>query len=731
MAVFSARTSLAALCLAILAFFAAGGEAKSPAPTIVFGGDLNYPPYEWREKSKAKGFLIDVEDALGRAGGGVVKHRLASWPQTISALKAGDVDVVPMFISDERQESFWFSRPLFFAHHAIFTAADPGAVTDASQLYSWRVAVEDSSFAHERLKDAQLKRPLVLTGNTEEALLALAEDRADYAVLAEGPAARLISADDLSLSRVGAPFWPREYAFAVRRDRTEMIAWVEQNLDKVIATGEFQRIQAHWQHALNGPPDTASQKAIESWKLIAGAAFALLFLVLTLSVRAFNKERSRRATAEQEAIYLAGYDSASGLPRRRGFELEIDRLLASAGTRQLKLIVIRADAIRQGERKLSPGQSAHAQFVIGSSLREIAYVSGFLCDRTFAALIPPDTARETMQLLVEKLKEEGFDAEFVGGGAKFPDDGEDASTLLSRAELAQTTCFDSGHRFAVFEPHMEDDQSRGNLVKDFLSFGKDEIYAVYQPQMDLNSGRITAAEALARWDHAELGPIAPDHFIPRLERAGLIGDLTLKMISEAVKESVRFREGGSPLRISVNVSAQDFADRNLPQIVAEALREFGGNPEDLTLELTESGAVQDTTIVKEALEQLSRLGVRTAIDDFGTGFASLASLTQLPFRELKIDRLFVEQMLTSAGHREAVMSAVNMARRMDMEVVAEGAPDFATIQLLRQMRCTRVQSFAISPPLSSSELHRFVSDFAFKQNRPENRALKVVRRKRR
>jgi EAL domain-containing protein (putative c-di-GMP-specific phosphodiesterase class I) len=266
----------------------------------------------------------------------------------------------------------------------------------------------------------------------------------------------------------------------------------------------------------------------------------------------------------------------------------------------------------------------------------------------------------------------------------------------------------AGRNFAV--PSRQDTR----LLRDFAAFGKDEIYAVFQPQLDLRSGEITGAEALVRWDHRTEGPIAPDQFIPQLERAGVVGEVTSRMIALAVQQSIRFRAEGHPVRFSVNVSAKDFTDRDLAELVAMHLARLGGCARDLVLELTESGAVTDPKSVRAMIARLKATGVRVAIDDYGTGFASLASFTELSFDELKIDRLFVEKMVTSTGHREAVTSAINMARRMKMEVVAEGAPDLATIQLLKRMRCDRVQSYAVSPPLSGDDLLSFVRHCALR-----------------
>jgi EAL domain-containing protein (putative c-di-GMP-specific phosphodiesterase class I)/ABC-type amino acid transport substrate-binding protein len=555
---------LSGLWIALLAVLASSPVAAR-TPIVVFGGDMNYPPFEWEEDGEAKGFLIDVEKAVARNGSARSMHKLAPWPDTVAALRSGAVDVVPMFRSDEREEDFWFSEPLIFAQHAIFTASDPGRVTGKEGLGAWRVVVEHSSFAHDQLTADGAVGELVLVGNTEKALEALADGRADYAVLAEDSAARLVAASGQAIRRVGAPFWPREYAFAVRKDRLQMIDWLDRSLGETISSGEFQRIQARWQQQLD-----SKQAAVPGW--LGSSWKVLLALILSIATGLLFLLWSARASLLRERRKQLPAESDSGLPRRK------------------------------------------------------------------------DT----------------------------------------------------------------------RLLRDFAAFGKDEIYAVYQPQLDLRSGEIAGAEALVRWDHRTEGPIAPDRFIPQLERAGMVGEVTSRMIALAIQQSIRFRANGYPIRFSVNVSAKDFTDRDLAELVATHLARLGGCPKDLVLELTESGAVTDPTAVRAMIARLKSTGVRVAIDDYGTGFASLASFTELSFDELKIDRLFVEKMVSSTGHREAVTSAINMARRMKMEVVAEGAPDLATMHLLKRMRCDRVQSHAVSPPLSGDDLLSFVRDCALR-----------------
>lgn len=681
----------------------------SAAPaTVIFGGDLNYPPYEWREDGKAKGFLIDLEDELARAGNARAEHRLGPWPETVAGLRKGHVDVVPMFRSDKREVDFWFSKSVFFSNHAIFTAKDPGGVSDVSALDGWRVAVEHSSFAHDQLLAANWSGNLVLVGNTKEALDALSSGQADYAILAEGPAARLASGLPKPISRVAAPFWPREYAFAVRRDRPAVIAWVERSLDQVISSGEFRRIQSTWQSEFDGQQPHEATWPAYKWAAALAAGLAALSLLL-LRVRSRLRTTDRKlAAAEDTLSFMSKHDPTTGLPQRWTFAEDLDTFIETLPDARLEIITFKLiNAADAG----SASDLNEILAVISEELKASSFGCGRLSENTFGALVAAGTGHAIIERISSRLEREGVTSELIWGAARFPDHGSDAQTLLHRAELALASCALSGRKWLVYEAALEPTAESIKVLKDFAAFGKDDIFAVYQPQLDLQSGEIVAAETLVRWKHAELGMIAPDNFIPQLEQAGLIGEVTQRMIEFAVKQSVRFREQGFPLHFSVNVSVKDFTDRDLAAIIRDKLKTFGGIAEDITIELTESGAVTDQATVRNILNQLKKTGVRTSIDDFGTGFSSLVSFTELPFDELKIDRVFVDKMTTSAGHLEAVKSALTMAKRMKLEVVAEGAPDLRTIQMLKKMRCDRVQSFVVSPPLEPDDLLRFVTDF--------------------
>lgn len=199
-----------------------------------------------------------------------------------------------------------------------------------------------------------------------------------------------------------------------------------------------------------------------------------------------------------------------------------------------------------------------------------------------------------------------------------------------------------------------------------------ELTLVYQPKIDARSLQITAAEALLRWNHGSRGVVAPATFIPEAERHGLIGAIGRWVIEEACRQAGAWRERGMRIRVAVNISGAQLRQDDLVTHLEACLRRHRIPPSRFTCEITESVAMEDTSVTRAAFERLRQAGVHVSIDDFGTGFSSLASLRRLPAAELKIDRSFVTDLASSAEARSIVRSIVQMARALEIRVVAEG-----------------------------------------------------------
>ncbi len=286
---------------------------------------------------------------------------------------------------------------------------------------------------------------------------------------------------------------------------------------------------------------------------------------------------------------------------------------------------------------------------------------------------------------------------------------QDAETLLQYADLALHTAKKNGKgRFEVFEPVMHTALKKGaDLESDLRSaVDRGEFVLRYQPIVDLRSGRINGFEALVRWMHPRLGMVPPLDFIPLAEETGLIVEIGGWVLREACRQAAgwnRGRAAAEQLSISVNLSARQLQQPQLPQLVAEVLESTGLAGPCLTLELTESLLINDVETTTARLGRLKVLGVRLAIDDFGTGYSSLAYLRQFPVDILKIDKLFVDAIATEAPESSLTAAIVHLARTLHLSTVAEGIESLDQCGPLRDSGCELGQGYYFAKPLTSSD----------------------------
>jgi len=231
----------------------------------------------------------------------------------------------------------------------------------------------------------------------------------------------------------------------------------------------------------------------------------------------------------------------------------------------------------------------------------------------------------------------------------------------------------------------------------------------YQPKSDPATGRVYGAEALVRWEHPEHGRVSPDEFIPLAEQTGLIRPLTTLVLDTALAACAQWRREGHHLGVAVNLSTRSLTDAELPAQVAEALRRAGLPAAALTLEITETGVMQDVARAVAVLRELRSLGVRLSVDDFGTGQSSLAYLKQLPIHEVKIDKAFVLGLADDDGDAAIVRAAIDLGHALGLRVVAEGVEDVVTLRLLADRGCDLVQGYHVSRPLPADGIPRWLA----------------------
>jgi len=687
---------------------------------IVFGGEASYPPFEWLEKRIPTGFNIDLENALAESGGLRAEHRLGDWPEAIRGLESGAVDVVAMFRLESREQHFRFSKPFAFVNHAIFGLPGAPSITSIDDLGpSSRLAVEQLSYAHLRLLESDNSAQLQPLPSTVEALEAVLERRADYAILSAPAASYLIESRGWRLHSVGSPLWPAEYAFAVRKDRQDLVVWLNAQLEAVVRSGRFREIQSHWQARMM-PTHPSSR-----WLSIAAPPLAAVVLLggwwlwsmrrAGIKHAALLDDESRlRMQAESKLSWASDHNTDTGVPNQNRFIRMATDYLGKYGGEGRKYVVA---ALKLAE--------------LEKTIRTHGHDAGLDLVRRFARRIDAadfpafgQIGRDVFVILGDRVR---IDGEFRGqisgadtvitqapyprlfaGAAIWPQHGETVPELLRKAETALSTAVQRRTGWVDFRPAMEPNASELELVSRFRRQGPDVIFPVFQPQIDLGTGDVIGAEALARWGSAGNSEISPGVFIPLLEDAGLISQVTRRMVSEAVRVAASLREKGYPCPISVNVTGNDILGWRLSRTITRALNEYQGDATDLKLELTETSVIDRPELLQWKMRRLVKEGINFSVDDFGTGYSSLAYLSDFPVREIKIDQSFVRDMMKQDRIMSIVTSTISMGHELRMVVVAEGVETEETLNVLRRAGCDRAQGYVISRPLSESDFVEFV-----------------------
>ncbi|MFM0465895.1 sensor domain-containing protein [Paraburkholderia strydomiana] len=295
------------------------------------------------------------------------------------------------------------------------------------------------------------------------------------------------------------------------------------------------------------------------------------------------------------------------------------------------------------------------------------------------------------------------------GASLFPQDGDDAETLMKKADLAMYRAKDMGRNtFQFYQPEMNASAgARLNLERRLRRALRDNEFLLhYQPQVDIDSGQIVGTEALVRWSDPEVGLVPPSSFIPVAEESGLIGPLSEWVLREACRQNKAWQDLGlPPARVSVNLSARVFQQRDIAKLVMQVLDETGLEPQYLELELTESAIMRNAEEAVSMLNELHALGIGLAIDDFGTGYSSLSYLKRFPVDRLKIDRSFVSDIGISGDDETITSAIIALAHSLKLQVIAEGVETSAQLDFLKERACDEMQGFYFAKPLSTEAIY--------------------------
>jgi len=439
-----------------------------------------------------------------------------------------------------------------------------------------------------------------------------------------------------------------------------------------------------------------------------------------------SREIRERTEAEERARYLADTDPLTGFLNRRALLSTGQRQIATAiaEKRQVALFLLDLDHFKTvndihghaaGDRVLQVAAERISAVLPPNATK--ARLGG---DEFVAMLVFEPAARADIDALAAELvaaldNNVTHDAQQIRIGASLGISlANDASmtmeTMVRQADIAMYHCKDEGrNRFCWFEAGMEMAVQVRNQIETGIREGmpRGEFVPHFEPQVDIASGRLIGFEMLMRWDSPEYGMIPPERFIPVAEESGLIGDLSLQVIREAMEVAKRWDPS---IMLAVNISPQQLKDPWFSQKLTKLLVEVGFPAAQLEVEITESSLFENLPLVRSIVTSLKNQGVSLSLDDFGTGYSSLSHLRALPFDRIKIDRSFVAAMRGSPDAQAIVVAIVRLGESLAMPITAEGVEDEATAIELTRLGCSKGQGWYFGRAASASDTDRLLAD---------------------
>jgi diguanylate cyclase (GGDEF)-like protein/PAS domain S-box-containing protein len=457
-----------------------------------------------------------------------------------------------------------------------------------------------------------------------------------------------------------------------------------------------------------------------SWRILESIGKNCLDVPEVRGIIVNTRDVTERRAIQERIQHLAFHDALTGLPNRSLMQDRITQSIARAERALNKCAVMFIDIDNFKNINDTLGHDAGDDLLceVAKRLRDsvrnhdtIARQGGdefiVLLDQLDGHQGATRVAQKILDAMRRAFSVGGQDQHVSGsvGIAMYPDDGRDAQTLLKNADTAMFHGKALGkNTYQFFTSQMNIAVKRRAAMESNLraAVKNEDFSLVYQPQIDLITGEVVALEALVRWNSTDSGTMMPGEFIPLAEETGLINELGAWVLKEACQQNKRWQDAGyAPRRMAVNLSAKQLADKGFMEMLASVLRTTGLAAEYLELEITESQVMRQGEGSVMMLNEIAEMGIQLAVDDFGTGYSSLSYLKRLPIGKLKIDQSFIRDITVDPNDTAIVVAIINMAKSLDLDIIAEGVETAGQLTLLRAKGCSVGQGYYFSVPLDA------------------------------
>ncbi|WP_432474787.1 putative bifunctional diguanylate cyclase/phosphodiesterase [Amphritea sp. HPY] len=464
--------------------------------------------------------------------------------------------------------------------------------------------------------------------------------------------------------------------------------------------------------------------------------YASTIIAYEASALVIDQTRELRDKAddfEKKAQHSSTHDILTDLPNKALFYDRVEQACLAENVPGKALSILLIEIANYKEINDTLGRNGSDSLIKQVAVRlESAFsapVSIARIDSNIFSLLITDVEGRYQVLAVAESIQRVLDAVFFVGKVKlsahanvgivhFPEHGEDVDTLVQRAGIALYVAHNSNKGYAVYDTSF-DAHNPGQLtlmseLNQALLQNQMELY--YQPKIDISSGRLCGAEALVRWNHPKHGLLMPDNFIPLMERTRIIQSLSIWVLKAGFAQCAAWHKQGLDLSVSINLSAKDLNNPELPDLIAGVAGTSGVDPEWIILEITESSIMSNPEVALEIVNRINDMGFHFSIDDYGTGYSSLSYLKQMPLKELKIDRSFVSDILSDESDAVIVNATINLAHNLGLQVTAEGVENQATLEQLKAEGCDIAQGYLISKPMTVDQFGHWIESGEWQPN---------------